>query len=316
MSLPLATPPQGPGHLGRFPFAAAPFTPNQIDALSRHLDEWSSAFQLGDARFRHVAQTYVQYCSPPEPTPAGIELDAAYMSLYFAFNDTVGGASLVDTLRLARRALSPDQRRVPNAEWEHARASPRHLAAIAGFIATATRCFPGKDCRPLLLYVEQLLASFCWEAELAGVLPPTDEYLRHRIHTVGAYPHFEIWRLAMNADVPASVQPWISATETLSARVIHTTNDILSVQRDQRKQKLNLVFFLQRDRGLSLGQATAAAVAMLEEHLADFQRSHEAAKAAVPAGSRVSMYLDYLAAAIEGNRLATLALTERFLGAD
>lgn len=289
-------------------------TPDLARLLRAHLLEWSATYGLGDERSRRVAEAYVHFCSPASANACGVELDAEYMSWYFAYNDLEPGTEAVSAIREARRLLLDSEPPPSASQTTRYRAASPHAAATAGLRQLMSRRLPRDGTSRLDMHFAHLFESFVREPDLAISPACTDSYLRNRVHTVGAYPHFEIWRLALGLIIPEQLAPLIHEAETQSATVIHISNDIMSIRRDKRKRKPNLVFHLMHEHSTSEILAIAMALDLLRAQLAEFKKTRHTISAVASTNFPVNKYVHFLAAAIEGNRQATLTLGKRYAG--
>ncbi len=307
-----------PGILPPFSFSATPLKAEQQQSLRSHLQEWSARYGLGDERSRRTAEAYVYFCSPEAANPRGIELDATYMSWYFAYNDLEPTVDIAAALLEAKTILldgepAPLHNEPSLSIAEEAR--PR-VSATIGFRNAIYGLLSPVDTTNLRSHLRHLFESLVWEARLPQTIPPTLDYLKHRLHTVGALPHFELWKLALGINAPPGAEALLRAAEESSAKAIYISNDIMSVRRDRRKGKLNLIFCLMHEYGISEPEATHRASSLLNDSLLSLGEARAGILIGAGREAQCAAYADFLCAAVEGNRRATMALRERYLGSE
>jgi hypothetical protein len=284
------------------PFDSTRLPSEKVDHLDAVLEAWCQRHHLGGASFRHVAGTYVDYCAPREAPHAGVDFLAHFVACFFALNDLSDEVAKRTAIGVARVALATGEA-VGEPEAD----------AFAELRMLAIRTWGMERVSRLLQSIDRMLGAFDWEIGKHVSSVAVEEYLCNREHTIGNYPFIEPWRLSLGADPTPEERLELDALEAWTTRLVYTVNDLLSVERDQRKQKLNLVLLLASERGTSIEDATARAYAGFWEDLARFAGEWRRVRALM-SDRRAVAYVDYLAALVEGNRAATVVLTDRFWG--
>ncbi len=285
-----------------FPFEIARLPAAKLARLDAALAAWCERHALGDDSFRHVASAYVDFCAPRDAPDTGVTLLAHFVACFFAFNDITSDTTRLEALKSGRAALAA----VGSADLPEA-------AATAELRALVIRTWGEAKAARLLRSIDQMLGAFEWEVGKTSLPISTAEYLRNREHTIGNYPFIELWRLSLEADPSPEAWAQVESLERLATRLVFTTNDLLSIERDQRKKKLNLVLLLAREQQLSTEEASERISAEFWTLLDHFTEEWHRTRALMH--DRPSLvYVDYLAALLEGNRAATAALTDRFWG--
>jgi hypothetical protein len=278
------------------PFAPVRLPPGRLEALDRFMQAWSEECGLGDERSREVVRVYLEHCSPRAADLRSVEMAAELLQWFFAITEAPDGAD-------KRRALSGVRAILRGEDVE---AAP-FTVATRRFRDRILRSWPSSE---LYAAIEALLSALSWQIDHAGQTVRTEVYLEHRAHTAAVYPYLYIFRHGLGARDQGERDQDIATLEELSVQIVCLVNDILSVARDCRKNKHNVVFAIAADRGISQAAAVPFAVRYLFQKIDAFQALND--------GLRSSRgheeYSSFLASSLEGARAATLALRERYFG--
>lgn len=282
-------------------------TEHEIHIVRDRLLAWSELYRLTIPGLVEATATYVQYCFTPVPSRAALELATDYVAWVLAFNDLPSSPHKAGILRSALAALrhGAGDEGVP------------HVKATLDLRQAALSHWPGRTER-LLARLGALLECSIWEIEVgepslqAGSVPSAADYLHHRQHTIAHNPFMEMWRLEANVDPVSALWPAVERLEELDTAIIYLTNDIVSVARDIRKNKLNLVFFLAREHHVSLERAAEMTVQKLRQAAAELGALSARVTVSDLSDSRVEGYVRFLISAVEGNRAAILSLKARY----
>lgn len=293
-----------PGILAQpLPFPAAQLKHEEVSHVDDFLRGWIAETAVGTDRLREVVRVYLEYCSPCQVRQQGLELAATYLLWFFVINDMPDDSRKEAVLAATRATLHG-----------HGQAEDLLQAATRKFREQTTRALNGKAPVRLLRYLDQMFDAFSWEIAQSGHAPPSVTYRQYREHTVAVYPYIEIFRLCEGAHPDDHQAAELADIERMSVNLVYLINDLLSVRRDVRKHKLNLVQCVAQERGTTL----VAAVAVVEEQLrclaSDFARACESFVKRACVSSNVLRYVEFLQSQLEGTRLATLVLHDRYSG--
>jgi Terpene synthase family 2, C-terminal metal binding len=284
------------------PFAPARLPAPVLSDLDGFMEAWSAECGLGDERARRVVRVYIEHCSPAEVGRGGMTAAAEFLLWFFALNDVPDGAEKREKLGAVKSIL----------EGERVEAPP-FTVATRRFRDGIVAAHPDQRLRG---HLDAMFSSFFWEIENLGRRPSAVEYQGHREHTVAVYPYLDIYRASLGVPDESPLGSDLRELERLSVEIVYLVNDILSVARDHRKQKQNFVFSVAADRQITWEEAVPLAVAHLHHRVSAFVSLHQALWAASAGDARHHAYLSFLASYLEGNRVATLALRERYFGSE
>ena len=97
--------------------------------------------------------------------------------------------------------------------------------------------------------------AFLWEQEvmLHGKKPvDLQEYLNHRIQSIATYPYIEVWRLLLGIEYPevskGKISTSIDTLSELTCKIIYLANDIVSVNHDKSRNRINILNFFKEER--------------------------------------------------------------------
>jgi len=284
--------------LSPLPFPPRPLDNTELARVERELDGLFPDSSLVQPGVRKVVRLYLKWCSPAIPTALGLRLTASYLVWFFAINDLVsdlGKRVLVAELRSQLRGEAP------SAENELTDATRTFTDELRGHF--------GQDLARYFTWLDAMFEAFAWEISVSGQTPPTADYMRYRTHFVAVYPYLELWRLSLGVGA-AELSAQVQRLEELSTELTFLVNDLLSVERDARERKHNLVFCLAAEHNSTLEQSFERARGLTDARLEEFQRL----RAELPSvrSAQLGVYLEFLGSVAEGTRLAMLELRERY----
>lgn len=292
-------------HLDPLPLRLVELSEKQLDYLTTVLERWREEHGLVSASAIKAVSVFTQYCSPADAFDVGLALTAEFQLLFFAINDMPDGAEKPAILAEMQMVL---QGRPPGDNGL--------LKATAALRSLVLKTFGEVETGRLFRLLDQMLAAFLREAERADDMPPVALYRENRQHTIAAHPYVELFRLAERVQPPPAVWPALTALEKLCVEIIYLTNDILSVKRDLRKKKYNIVIGLARDSDITYEEALSQVNALLKRTVDEFLAAQGDLLRHEALDERTRKYVDYLGSILEGNRMATVVLTARYIGND
>jgi Terpene synthase family 2, C-terminal metal binding len=275
----------------------------QLDYLTTVLERWCEEHGLVSTSAIKAVRVFTQHCSPADACDVGIALTGEYQMLFFAINDMPDGAekgAVLAEMRLALHGHLTGDKGLPKATS----ALRSRVLETFGEVETAR----------LFGLLDRLLVAFLWEAGRADDTPPVALYRENRQHTIAAHPYVELFRLAERVKPLPDVWPALTALEKLCVEIIYLTNDILSVKRDLRKKKHNIVIGLARDSEISYEAALSQVIDLLKRTVDEFLAAQSELLRDEALDERTRKYVDHLGSILEGNRMATVILTERYVG--
>lgn len=290
-------------HLDPLPLRLVELPGLQLEYLTTVLDRWFKTHNLVNSLTTKVVSVFMQYCSPANVCDVGLALAAEYLMWFFAIDDMPDGAEKLSALTEVRLVLQG-----------HPAKDDGLLKATLELRSRVLQTFGEIETARLFHLLDLLLASFLWETERAADTPPVALYRENREHTIAVYPYIELFRLAERVQPSQTVWPLVCVLEKLCVEIIYLTNDILSVRRDLRKRTHNLVIGIARESNVTYEAAFLQVVSLLKHTTDKFIVAQNELLRTEALEDRTRKYVDYLGSILEGNRLATVILAERYLG--
>lgn len=300
---------QAPGlPLPPLPFHGTSLDDAQMRRVFEVLSRWAAGTGLARKGHVQVAAEYARHCSAPSPTPAGIELGAEYLAWFLCIND-----------------LPPDEykrsmlREVKSLLQGKVYASYPEAEATRGFLDRVECRVGDRNISRFRRRVLEMIDAFEWEVDWLQTsprrIPTTDAYLRWRQHLIAHYPYVELWRLTENVEVNRPrVWAALERVETANTQVILWVNDVLSIARDERKGKINLVACIASGQGCSPEAALCQAQSRLDQCVVDYRNARDALRSIASESAGIARHIRFLDSVLEGNRAATVELHDRFWG--
>ncbi|HEY6725582.1 MAG TPA: chemotaxis protein CheW [Polyangiaceae bacterium] len=290
------------------PFRLYSLGTEEMEVVNRTLSRWVEETGFARRSYVQVAAEYARYCSAPKPTRRGIELATEYLAWFLCLNDLPSDDYKRSTLRDVRGVCQGNDP-LPRPE---SRATQNFLTRLAAEL-------PGVALDRFRRRMLAMFDAFEWEAEWLqrgrGV-PALDEYLVQREHLIAHFPYIELWRLTEGAEIEGP-EAWeaLERVEAANTRVIFWVNDILSTERDARKGKINLVECIAQEEGCPRATALEHAHQRLEQAVGAYVEERACLLRFTVRGAGIERHVQFLDSVLEGNRVATVALHDRFWGA-
>lgn len=139
------------------------------------------------------------------------------------------------------------------------------------------------------------------ENRQAQLTPEFDEYCQIRRASVGTYPCFDLFELAMKQRCPEALiqAPALAALRDLATDAVAWINDIVSYQKESSfSDPHNMISVLMNDCGISQAEACDKTVEIINEQLDSF--IHLAGKARTPQDAAENEYIEGLESWIRG----------------
>lgn len=300
--------PQGRGpvpvpHLDPLPFRLVELSDRQLDYVTTLLERWNEVHGLVRSSTIKAVRVFTQYCSPADARAVGLALIAEYQMWFFATNDMPDGAEKLSTLAEMRLILQG-----------HPARDSGLLKATSALRSLILKTVEEVKTERLFHFLDQLLAALIWEVERAGGTPSVALYRENRQHTIATHPYLELFRLAEDVQPAEAVWPSLSALQERGVEMIYLTNDILSVKRDLQKNSYNLVLGLARERDITYEDAMSQVMSLLKHAADEVGAAQDELLRNKALDERTRRYVDFLGSIIEGNRMATAVLAERYAG--
>ncbi len=293
------------------PFPLLQLEPGLLAQAQAFLDGWAREFGYTEETHTSVASTYLKYCSPPNATPTASCLAAEYLAWFLVLNDLPPSEQKADALRDSRALL----------QGQLHSSTRREAAVTQALLRSIGTHLPGPEAAAFRQRAARTIESFQWELALLlqspQPTPPLPEYLNHRTHTIAHLPYLELWRSSLSVGLPdPRTRALLEEAELINTQVVFLVNDLLSISRDTRKGKPNVVFFIGKEPRCPTAEATSAALELLDQALCRYQQARD--RLAATASDRPSLiaHVSFLDSVLEGNRFATVALHNRFLGSE
>ena len=286
------------------PYEVVPLDEEALREVDRFFEQWQSTFGFSTESFTTAARGYLKYCCPEGATLDQILVAAEFLAWCFCLNDLEDAAY--------RRQVVDDALEVLGGERRASKPEVRATRAL--LMSLENRAAPVPIAR-FRWRMQQMLESFRWEAEQEKGQPsaPLETFLGHREQLIVHLCYAEMWRVLLRAEVPPDpARGMLEVVESHSSRIVFAANDIMSVPRDLRLKKLNLVLWLRNENASSLESAVDDAVTFLAQELAAYGLARAQIERVVTRSHPLHRYLAFLDAVLEGNRLGTVALVDRY----
>ncbi|MGC4089897.1 MAG: terpene synthase family protein [Polyangiaceae bacterium] len=280
------------------PFQTPVLSAPELDVVRHDLVDVRARFALAESPIERVIEAYLKWCSPSSAPRLGLRLGAAYLAWFFAINDLASNPEKQQLVADIRAVLNGAQPTLTHPLLDTTRAFQAELRE--GGLEDKIGRF--------IDFVELMFDAFAWEIAHASQVPVTGDYVRYRTHFVAVFPYLELWRLVLELPDGDST-PDLVRLEQLGTELTFLVNDLLSVERDQRERKHNLVFCLVRDHAGDEQRAEQAARAALQERVDEFASVR---RSTLLGGEQARCYADFLGSVAEGTRLAMLELSARY----
>lgn len=293
--------------LRALPFRLYSLDAGQMQVVHATLSRWVEETGFVRRSYVQVAAEYARHCSAATPTQRGIELATEYLAWFLCLNDLPPDEYKQSTLRDVR-SICEGNEPLPRPESRATRAFLSRLAAE----------LPGVALDRFRRRMFAMFDAFEWEAEWLRQgrrIPTIEEYLTQREHLIAHYPYMELWRLTEGVELEGpEVWATLERVETANTRVIFWVNDILSTERDARKGKINLVACIAQEEGCTQSMAVERAHQRLDQATAAYVEERAQLMRFAARGVGIERHVRFLDSVLEGNRVATVALHDRFWG--
>lgn len=288
------------------PFPHTVLDPLAFEELKHFSIEWAEKWLQIDDRQIDFSCIYIKHCCPENTATLDLIPIAIFMLWFSALNDTPDGpkrSAMLDDVYAALRgeetSKNPDTMTIVRATQEFIRAIHQRYTLPLSIRLRDRLC--------------QLITATKNETAKAGRVPSLVEYLDMREYTIAVYPYLELIRLNLNVLTPPSHLARFERLEQLCVQGIYLVNDVLSVQRDLRKGKFNLVFRLTKDRQISIDKALEEALRMTHEKIQEFTALSQELLS-TEQNDTARQYATFLGSIQEGNRVGIMELHERYFG--
>ena len=300
-----------PFYVGHLPFNRAVLSEYDQNIVEDTVKQWTKEFGIQSRSFGTVVTVYTNFCSFQSPAQKSIKLIAEYLAWFFMLNDFPNNSDKLALLHDVREALQFSHSGDGLKDLHSPNAHPLLLATYC-LRNNILSSLGGNDFSRLACRLDDLIASFCWEVGQVGNVPDTDIYYQYRQHTIAVYPYLEIWRLGEGVFPEDILWYDIVELEHLNVKIMYLTNDIMSIEREVKKGKTNLLFCLARDYGISLEEASEIAKSELNTTINRFLKRSKCLEKSREISPTVKRYVDFLGTSLEGNRASLETLKIRY----
>jgi 5-epi-alpha-selinene synthase len=304
------------GQSAAAPSVLCPFTPRispHADAVQRWSLHWATRHGLLErpgarAAFARARFANLMARAHPDAGEPELRLATAWLISIFVLDDLLeralvrdpepAGAAVTEVVRLLR-----DQRPAPIL----AEILGRPLAGALDEVWRRTEPRVGPAWRERFVgHVADYLAGTLWEAgnRAAGRPPLLEEYRRMRHHSAATDMFFDLIEPMHGVELPTVVldDPDFVAARLSAGTIIGIFNDLISWPKEAAVgDHHNIVFALQRERRLSMGDAVLAAVAEHDARVIEFQLARDRLESRYWTDRRVVFGIDDLVHWIRGN---------------
>ena len=289
------------------PFPHVELSAALFEQVKQHAFHWSEKWGVVDAPQVMFACVHTKHCSPEGSDMHQLALVVEFLLWFVALNDMPDGVDRLSLLQRVRDTLAKDR------PGTNASGSPLLDVTENLIREIRARYGIGPSDRVMRKLID-LVSATAEETRCAGEPLAPDAYLVQREETIGAHPYLALHRLGLCLpSITPALSERLEHLEHLAVQCIFFVNDVMHVQRDARKNKLNLVLCLAKAHQIGIDEAQTLALQMTREKL---QQLDERCKQlmADEENAVVRQYASFLLSVQEGNRASTLALHDRYYG--
>ena len=278
----------------------------EVRKISQYVDEWANTWLPIDGLQKNFVSVYVKHCSPSGAS-ADLSLLAALFLLWFVeFNDLSNDSRRIPQLREILADLT-------KAEESSLQRQIKPTNATAEFLRIVHKRYTPLQTIRLINFLKSLVDATIQETLYGNNLPSTTAYIKLREQTVAVYPYFEFFRLALGALPTSSHVEHYKRLERLAVQGIYMVNDILSIERDLRKNKFNIIRCISAEDNIGIDNAIDKALAISNKIFNDLQTCYNNL-VKNETDIATMRYAAFLLTIQEGTRAATFELKQRYFG--
>lgn len=239
-----------------YPFELVQVKPDLQILLKRSLKEWCDQYNIFEAskreKYIELISTYTQNCSPKDASPQSLQLSNKFLTLYFALNDysTNHPSSDIEIFDTIHSVLSGSHDKEVSESSnklliEAAKEFQKELSATQANTYFLVQSF-GK-----------FISASKIECEFFGKDITLAAYHENRTENIFVNQYLELWGVLSQGVIPDELRTHPAFTEQLklATQIIYISNDIKSINRDQKTGKPNYISILAKEQNISIDEA-------------------------------------------------------------